>query len=154
MLNIYNLLAQLILYAAAVWCACMLVILTKEIFIPWFKSKLTLWLGVVTIEQFDVTNRDKELKYSQVHRVVMKAVNIIKERTDIHADIHYKAPSTIIMIGKYRNRDYVKVFNMEEREWIPILEQLRGMEKFGHINRIDAPPQMDCVINRELRKEY
>lgn len=140
----------------AAMCAATMVFIIQPIFLPWLKEKIQMWLGIPDLqscinEVFQKQNKIgpdvMQLKYD-----IRKAEQVIRERTDVHTDIHYKAPSTIIMIGKYRNKDYVKVFNMEEREWIPILEGLRNMQKYGIINRIDAPPHLDVVLKRELEK--
>jgi len=37
---------------------------------------------------------------------ITEATNIIRERTEVHADVHSKSPSQVIMIGSYRGKDF------------------------------------------------
>jgi hypothetical protein len=76
---------------------------------------------------------------------------VIRERTDIHADIRYKSENQIIVVGRYRDRDYVQTYSVNGGDFKALIEQLRDMQKYGHIGRIDAPPQMRAVFDNELR---
>ena len=76
---------------------------------------------------------------------------ILRDRTDIHADIHYKSDNQIIVIGRYRNRDYVQTYRVSGDDFRALVEQLRDMQRYGHIGRIDSPPQMTAVFDNELR---
>ena len=76
---------------------------------------------------------------------------VIRDRTDIHADIHYKSENQIVVIGRYRGRDYVQTYSVNGDDFRALVEQLRDMQKYGHIGRIDAPPQMRAVFDNELR---
>jgi hypothetical protein len=63
----------------------------------------------------------------------------INERTTIHADIHMKYPHQIIMVGRYRKRDYVRVFDVEESHFHSLVEMLRQNEKGSKRGRFDMP---------------
>ena len=76
---------------------------------------------------------------------------VLRDRTDIHADIHYKSDNQIVVIGRYRNRDYVQTYRVSGDDFRALVEQLRGMQKYGHIGRIDSPPQMKSVFDNELQ---
>ena len=75
---------------------------------------------------------------------------IIRDRTDLHADIHYKSSSCIIAVGRFRNRDYVQVYNLLDKDFEGLVKHFRSLEKYGHMARIDAPPTMKVVFEHEF----
>ena len=83
---------------------------------------------------------------------VEKAENVIRERTDIHMDIHYKSDNQIIVAGKYSGRDYVQIYNISEDDFSHLIPILKDMELYGHMRRVDAPPGFKAVVDHELFK--
>ena len=81
-----------------------------------------------------------------------EAVQVIKDRTDIHADIHYKSNSQVIVCGRYRNKDYVQVYNIRHDDLAGLIDKLRHMEKYGHMARVDAPPDIKAVFDHEFHR--
>ena len=85
------------------------------------------------------------------------AVGEITARTTVHADIHFKSGlQNIIVVGHYRNHDYVRCFGVEAEDFAGIVEMLRRIEPRGRIGRIDVPyPAFDAVtrIKRERGQE-
>ena len=61
----------------------------------------------------------------------------IGEHTTIHADIHHYDPHHIIVIGKYLNRDYVRMFELDEKDLAEMIETLKGMEPNAKVGRFD-----------------
>lgn len=96
------------------------------------------------------------VKYYRKHKEFLEgeissANKVIRDRTDIHADIHYKSENQIIVIGRYKNRDYVQTYCVHGNDFMQLVDQLRGMQKHGHIGRIDSPPRMKAVFDNELK---
>jgi 23S rRNA A2030 N6-methylase RlmJ len=112
--------------------------------ISWFKE---LFLIVKT---FKTQLENFERRTHMLHSDIEECRKIIKDRTDLHADIHYKSSSCIIAVGRYRNRDYVQVFNLRDEDFKGMIERFREMERYGHMARIDAPPQMKAVFEHEF----
>ena len=83
---------------------------------------------------------------------LVQAENLIKDRTDIAVDAHVTNhnPNQIIVTGRYRNRDYVQVFTLADNELKTLVEQLRKMQRYGVVSKIDAPVGFRSVIEREL----
>lgn len=79
---------------------------------------------------------------------------MITERTTVHADIHYKSGmDTIIVVGRYRNHDYVRCFNVESKDFHEFVEILRRIEPRGRIGRIDVPfPSFSGVVERLIHE--
>lgn len=83
---------------------------------------------------------------------IKDGVNIIKERTSIHADVNFNSrdDSQIIMIGRYRNNDYIQTFSVNRGDFEGLLEQLRQMEKYGVVRHVDTVPMMKAHIMNDL----
>lgn len=63
------------------------------------------------------------------------------EHTTISADFHARRnqPHQIIVIGQYRRRDYVRVFNLLEPDFRTLIEKLIDMERYSKVGRFDMP---------------
>ncbi|MCK4817813.1 hypothetical protein KA005_18730 [bacterium] len=75
---------------------------------------------------------------------------MITERTTVHADINYKSGmDTIIVVGRYRNHDYVRCFAVESKDFHEFVEIFRRIEPRGRVGRIDVPfPSFSGVVER------
>lgn len=80
---------------------------------------------------------------------------LVRERTDIAADVDMRGGrecrNTVLVIGRYRHTDYVRMFSLDEPELGHLVDQLRGMERHGVVRYIDAPPQLSAVIKKRVR---
>jgi hypothetical protein len=99
--------------------------------------------------------QDVDKKQSQFNKNLRydmnNAVELIKRRTDVSADVSatHRNPSQIIMVGRYRNRDYVQVFTIREDDFGMLIHQLRDMERYGQVTKIDAPMGLrEMIIDR------
>ena len=79
----------------------------------------------------------------------------IGEHVEIHADIHMRAPNIIIAIGRYRRRDYVRIFEIEDQDFPSMIEHLRKIEPHARMGRMDVmhgmEPYIRAVFDRETR---
>ncbi|QFG15342.1 hypothetical protein 4L372X_030 [Aeromonas phage 4_L372X] len=84
-------------------------------------------------------------------RDIADAVSFIKKATTVSGDISPMArdPSMVIVVGRYRSNDYVKVFEVGG-EFSRIVDQLRDMERHCGRGRYDKPIGMniDAFIGR------
>ena len=90
-----------------------------------------------------------------LEREVKEAVKIIKDRTDMHLDVSPRMkgdPHQIILIGKYRNRDYIQTFAVPPEDFRGLVERCVEMQKYARRGRIDALPEMRTIINEESMK--
>ncbi len=114
----------------------------------WFKK-----LFYIVRHFDDLVNSMDELSLDQrrVESNVDEAVKMIKDRATIHADVHsaHGQQSQIIMIGRYRNRDYIQVFEVRPDDFSGLLRQCIEMQKYAHMGKIDAPIGMKEIINTE-----
>lgn len=74
---------------------------------------------------------------------------ILRERTELHADVGIRE-STIIVIGRYRGGDYIRVHSVPEPTFDSVVEMLKREQKHATLHRIDAPRDFRAVIGRML----
>ena len=93
-----------------------------------------------------------EQKLRSIRSDIKKCENVIKERTTVNADIHMKSgqPSCIILVGKYRGIDYVKVQTVDLRYFNDMVSNLREYSKYANIGIIDACPSVNKAIKQEV----
>jgi hypothetical protein len=62
----------------------------------------------------------------------------INERTTVHCDIGFKGTgSQVIIIGKYRGKDYVRAFNVRTASLGPLIEIMKTEEEGAAVGRFD-----------------
>lgn len=104
----------------------------------WIKNKLRVWLGVEELY--------KKTKYlvvqDAVHRgKLLKVQEFMKDHNKVSADIHYKHQhdSVVFVAGRYRNRDYVKLFNVQHKDMNHLVDILKDMEQTNSRGYYDEP---------------
>lgn len=93
-----------------------------------------------------------EKQYRDMFNFVMEIDKKIGERTTVHADIGYKGTgSQIIVVGRYRNKDYVRSFNVRQENLSNIIEMLKIEEKNAGVGNWDMIGGMEfsAVYDRE-----
>ncbi|MFW6100655.1 MAG: hypothetical protein ACOC90_04655 [Bacteroidota bacterium] len=87
--------------------------------------------------------------------IALKAEEVIRDRTDLNADLSFtKHDHThIIVIGRYKNRDYVKIFSCLHEDLNEIVPILRERQKYASLKFIDCPLSMRGVLNQDLNLE-
>jgi len=66
----------------------------------------------------------------------------INERTTVHADIHMRSPSLVIVVGHYRGGDYVRAFEVDHKSLQGLIEHLRRIEPHANVGRMDMIPNI------------
>lgn len=79
---------------------------------------------------------------------IRAGVDLIQDRTTLHADISPSKhdPSFVILVGRYRDRDYVQTFSLRSDDFQELAESCRALSREGRWGRIDAPPVFRAVI--------
>jgi len=78
---------------------------------------------------------------------------LVRERTNIAVDVGFKSASHVIVVGRYKNADYVQTYALDTPDLAALIDQLRQMERHGAVRRVDAPPQFRAVFERD-RHEF
>jgi len=93
-----------------------------------------------------------EKQYRDMYNYVSELHRKINENTTVHADIGYKGTgSQIIVVGKYRNKDYVRSFNVKSENLDSLIQLLREEEKGANVGKFDMIGTMEfsAVYNRD-----
>lgn len=67
----------------------------------------------------------------------------INELTTVHADVHMKGESQIIVIGRFKSNDYVRAFTVREESLIGLIELLKNEEHGAKVGRFDIRPGLN-----------
>ncbi len=106
----------------------------------WIMNKLRMKLGIVRIEK----------KLTQQTSCLVELQKIIKKHTSYNLDVHQVENSQVILIGKYRNADFVHCYSIKDNDFSMLIQQCKELEKYSHRNKIDAWPSFKATINNEL----
>ena len=63
----------------------------------------------------------------------------IGDRTTVHCDVHWRSASSVIVIGEYHGKDYVRCFEVDAQSIPQLIEQLGQRERYSHVGRFDMP---------------
>ena len=76
----------------------------------------------------------------------------IKTMTTIDADIAHGSnyPSTIFVSGRWRNNDYVQLFQIRDEDFNYIINILRDMRRHGTARHMDMPIEFRGTLLRDL----
>ena len=72
--------------------------------------------------------------------LIRKLRTDIDEQFSIDLDVHMKPNmnANVIVTGIYRGEEYIKLYDLNPKDFNDLVEQLRNREKFGEIRNIDA----------------
>ena len=99
----------------------------------WIKKKL----GITALEE---ENKRLKIAIQKHHEFVCDKVSELKEYTRVDADMGYRGNNTIILTGVYRNRGFVRFYDIGDGEFQRMVEQMRIMKEHALVRNIDAPP--------------
>jgi hypothetical protein len=111
--------------------------------ISWFKTLRAI-----------VATHDAEM--ASLRRHMDHLDRLVRERTDIGVDAacHRSDRSHVIVVGRYRNRDYVQTYSVQPEDFIGLVEHLKAMETHGVVRYMDGPPMMKAVFERERAPQW
>jgi hypothetical protein len=92
------------------------------------------------------------LKIASLEARVHNLQVMVRERTEIHADIsgNARGQNVIIVVGRYRNRDYVQAYSVSVESLAEMVEILKRWEwQYGHVKTLDAPPAFKACFERD-----
>lgn len=116
-----------------------------------FRRLHTLWQIAKTYEQ------DKAALLSGVRRELRTVEDLVRDRTTLHADISMtgRDPSFVILVGRYRSRDYVQTFHLPSEDFGGLVDQCVHMSrKLGRWGRLDAPPVFHAAFERGFHPDH
>lgn len=107
--------------------------------------KLLAWLKTL---QRIVPSYDDDL--AVLYRRINGLEQLLRERTDIGVDVAYtgRDRSHVIVVGRYRNTDFVQTYSLHPADFTGLVEHLKQMERHGVVRHMDAPPTMKTAFQR------
>ncbi|MCK5613718.1 hypothetical protein KAR91_68270 [Candidatus Pacearchaeota archaeon] len=107
---------------------------------------------LIFIQRFRLFKRLAELEAKNKQLTIKQALDIsyhetfvrtrmakLKEFTRVDADVGVRGNNTIILTGVFRNKAYVKFYDMGDGEFKRLALQLQDMRKYSLIRHIDKP---------------
>ena len=123
-----------------------------------FRAWLRRILGIdAEIKRLECLLVEQERRHTVVHvsqrARIEEAVKFIRDKTEISADVSFNkhGASQVIVIGRYRNRDYIQVYTISSDHFTGLVETLREWERYATVRRVDAPIGFREVIDREFK---
>lgn len=86
----------------------------------------------------------------QAHARIAELEKMVKDRTNIAVDVGFSGANHVIVIGRYKNADYIQTFHMDSNNLACLIDELRDRSRYGHVRRVDAPPEFRAVFHREF----
>ena len=71
---------------------------------------------------------------------------LIRERTDIAVDVRFREPNYVIVVGRYKNADYIQTYSVRSNDLGYLIDMLKNMERHAQVRIVDAPPGMKAVV--------
>jgi hypothetical protein len=101
--------------------------------LDWVKKKL----GIDRLENDFATIRED---LNQHRSFVHSKVEELKDYTRVDADVGFRGNNTIILTGVYKNRAYVKFYDLPPGLFERMVDELKYMRQHALIRHIDSPP--------------
>lgn len=97
-----------------------------------------------------VRNHDLEVK--RLERKIDKLEKLLRDRTSLSVDISpmSRGVTHVVVCGRYKNRDYVEVFSITEKDLIDLIPTLKQLQKKASLNFVDAPMEFKAVLKRQI----
>ena len=82
---------------------------------------------------------------------LFEAEDMLRQTTEIGVDVSYHGLNHVIVVGRYKNHDYIRCFSVRNDCLADLVSTIKGMERRGQVTCVDAPPGLKAVINKGLR---
>lgn len=106
---------------------------------------------MLIVKNYDQHQLSVESEIAHLNSEMKRATEFIRERTEVHADIHMKSPAQVVMIGRYRGKDFVSIYDVGQGEFESLLGHLKQIDRYAKPGRFDSPwPEVNAVIDREF----
>lgn len=85
-----------------------------------------------------------------MHNRILELEALVRERTNIAVDVGFRECNHVIVLGRYKGADYIQSYSVQSDSLAHLVDQLKQMERFGNVRRIDAPPQFRAAFARNF----
>lgn len=120
--------------------------------IDFIKELIRIVRNYERLRQLDCSMLDHNITEVLVLKRNMKTLEkLVRDRTEVAADINYRGPSSVIVVGRYKGADFIETYTLHDRDFHDLVSELRGKEQFGTVRTVDAPPSIKGVVMRSMR---
>lgn len=105
----------------------------------WIRKRL----GIIQLEN---ENRVLRSEIQSHRKFVIEKIGELKEYTRVDADIGIRGNNTIVLTGVYRNKGFVRFYDLGDGEFEKLVEQLRYMKDNALIRNLDEPPNFQGIF--------
>lgn len=81
-----------------------------------------------------------------IERHIQSISEQVNELTVVHGDVHLTGESQIIVVGKVRGHDYVRMFTVRESNLVNLIELLKREEMGAKVGRFDVRPGLNFSV--------
>lgn len=118
-----------------------------------FKTRITKWLTkwltkTLGLDVLAAQMQNTDNSMNRLHDQMQILLQMIKEHTSVSADINFSGGSYIVLVGRYKNNDYIKISPLCGSDFACFAKQLEEMERYHRIDRIDSIPRLRGAFNR------
>lgn len=110
--------------------------------IKWFKELFYVVKHFKTLEQ-SLALLEEDMK---------DATALIRDRTEVSVDVGIRGPSRIVLTGRYRNNDYMEIFDIPDKDFTYVVDMLKGMRKTHEVRCVEGPFQMKSLFEHAKRE--
>lgn len=98
----------------------------------------------------DQINTEQYWKIQNTFEIAKESREFVRKRTEAHVDVGYKGPSTIVLTGNFRGRDFVEIYQIDQPDFEYLRRTLSEMNRRHQVRRIDGPIEFCRHMKREL----
>ena len=102
------------------------------------------------IQRIKAALRFTEIEGPLLYKKIRELEAALAHRTEVSCDIHYRGQSYAIMVGRYRNVDYVECFGLGDGDFNEMVERLRSRARYTSLSKVDVPMNFHAVFKREF----
>jgi len=93
---------------------------------------------IARLKKLWVLSKTYDGQVADLRRAIDHVHQRVGEHTTVHGDLHLQSPSHIIAIGRYRNHDYVRIFDVDGRSFGELVDILKSVEPYGRVGKFDT----------------
>ncbi len=109
--------------------------------IAWIKHKLGIAALEAKVRHLELKLDTAEASIACYKNAINHTLKQLKQFTKIDADvgIYRRSNNTIILTGTYRNKGYIRFYDMGDGAFKEMAEQIKEMSRYAEVRNIDEP---------------
>jgi len=92
-------------------------------------------------------------RINSTNRALEDMQKVIQEQTTINLDYYPTSDNYIIVMGHYKEREYIETFNVGSKNMNDIIDFIRELQQYGHLRIVDGPPVFKAVLDKSLERQ-